>query len=264
VDTGHTTAHLTMVTDSRLTKLERAFGRTHAQAVWDAGLAAIAQVDEIIREHEIECAFEWVPGYLHAPGGKASRDQIDEFRTDAGLATDLGFDAVFVEDVPSVGGPGIRFDNQARFHPRRYLAGLAQAARENGAHIFEHSEVDEFTDKPLGLKANGHTVRARDIVLATHNPLVGVSGMVSATAFQTKLALYTSYVVAGRCLETPFPMHSSGIPEIRTSICGWTVVATTTWSSSVARITRRVSPPIPVRAMSGSRPRSRRRFRRSI
>ena len=205
VDTGHTTAHLTMVTDSRLTKLERAFGRTHAQAVWDAGLAAIAQVDEVIREYEIDCAFEWVPGYLHAPGGKASRDQIDEFRTDAGLATDLGFDAVFVEDVPSVGGPGIRFDNQARFHPRRYLAGLAQAARENGAHIFEHSEVDEFTDKPLGLKANGHTVRARDIVLATHNPLVGVSGMVSATAFQTKLALYTSYVVAGRVPRDTIP-----------------------------------------------------------
>jgi Rieske Fe-S protein len=37
-----------------------------------------------------------------------------------------------------------------------------------------------------------------DIILATHNPLVGVSGLLSATAFQTKLALYTSYVIAGR------------------------------------------------------------------
>ena len=36
------------------------------------------------------------------------------------------------------------------------------------------------------------------VVLATHNPLMGVSGLFSAALFQTKLALYTSYVVAGR------------------------------------------------------------------
>ena len=38
-DTGHTSAHLTMVTDTRLSDLVKGFGRTHAQAVWDAGLA---------------------------------------------------------------------------------------------------------------------------------------------------------------------------------------------------------------------------------
>ena len=41
-DTGHTSAHLTMVTDDRLAELVKRFGRNHAQAVWDAGLAAIA------------------------------------------------------------------------------------------------------------------------------------------------------------------------------------------------------------------------------
>ena len=46
-DTGHTTAHLTMVTDARLTALAKRFGHDHAQAVWDAGLAAIATIDEV-------------------------------------------------------------------------------------------------------------------------------------------------------------------------------------------------------------------------
>jgi len=41
-------------------------------------------------------------------------------------------------------------------------------------------------------------VSCGDIVLATHNPLVGIASMASASVFQTKLALYTSYVVAGR------------------------------------------------------------------
>ena len=44
-DTGHTSAHLTMVTDARLSDLVNRFGRTHAQAVWDAGLAACRKTD---------------------------------------------------------------------------------------------------------------------------------------------------------------------------------------------------------------------------
>jgi Rieske Fe-S protein len=48
------------------------------------------------------------------------------------------------------------------------------------------------------VKVAGHTVRCEDIVIATHNPLVGLSGLAGATLFQTKLALYTSYVIAGR------------------------------------------------------------------
>ena len=198
IDTGHTTAHVTMVTDSRLSELSRKFGKTHAQAVWDAGLAAIAEIETIVREHEIECDFEWVSGYLHAPGGRADSGQAKSFQEEAGLATEMGFDAEAVGDVPFIGGPGVQFDNQARFHPRKYLAGVAAAIRENGGEIFEHTEAEEFRDEPRGVKANGHWVHAGEIVIATHNPLVGVTGMTSATVFQTKLALYTSYAVAGR------------------------------------------------------------------
>jgi glycine/D-amino acid oxidase-like deaminating enzyme/nitrite reductase/ring-hydroxylating ferredoxin subunit len=198
IDTGHTTAHLTMVTDMRMKELVDAFGRPHAQAVWDAGLAALAQIDTVVREHDIECGFEWVTGYLHAPDGDPTREGGSSFQDDAALASELGFDAAFVEDVPYVGGPGIRFEDQARFHPRKYLAGLAKAAVERGARIFEESEAGEFGDDPRGVKVNGYRVRARDMVIATHNPLAGLESLTSATAFQTKLALYTSYVVAGR------------------------------------------------------------------
>jgi glycine/D-amino acid oxidase-like deaminating enzyme/nitrite reductase/ring-hydroxylating ferredoxin subunit len=198
IDTGHTTAHLTMVTDTRLSELSRKFGPTHAQAVWDAGLAAIAEIDTIVREHGIACEFEWVGGYLHAPGGRADRHQMETLQREAELAAEMGFDAEVVEDVPFIGGPGVHVDNQARFHPRKYLAGVAAAIRENGGQIFEHTEAEEFRDEPRGVKANGHWIQAGEIVIATHNPLVGVAGMTSATVFQTKLALYTSYAIAGR------------------------------------------------------------------
>ena len=72
-DTGHTSAHLTMVTDARLSALVKGLGRTHAQAVWDAGLAAIATIDDIVREHDIDARFDWVDGYLHARSTATTR-----------------------------------------------------------------------------------------------------------------------------------------------------------------------------------------------
>jgi glycine/D-amino acid oxidase-like deaminating enzyme/nitrite reductase/ring-hydroxylating ferredoxin subunit len=197
IDTGHTTAHLTMVTDARLTDLVKDVGRDHAQAVWDAGLAAIAQIDSNVREHEIDCAFAWVDGFLHEPV-RGSGDGAKDLQEDAALAADLGFDAAFIDDTPLRGGPGIRFDNQARFHPRKYLAGLAKAIVDGGSRIYEHSNAGEFGDDPVCVKANGHTLKCDDIFIATHNPLVGNSSLIGATLLQTKLALYTSYVVAGR------------------------------------------------------------------
>src|SRR3954464_2815322 len=41
IDTGHTTAHLTAVTDLRLQEMVRSFGREATRKVWEAGMAAI-------------------------------------------------------------------------------------------------------------------------------------------------------------------------------------------------------------------------------
>jgi glycine/D-amino acid oxidase-like deaminating enzyme/nitrite reductase/ring-hydroxylating ferredoxin subunit len=197
-DTGHTSAHLTMVTDARMTELAKRFGRNHAQAVWDAGLAAIATIDEVVREHAIDAGFEWIDGYLHAPLNDETSQEPERLQEDATLARDLGFDAEYVETVPLVNRPGIRFPDQARIHPRSYLAGVAKAFVALGGRIYEHSAADEFCDDPRAMKVAGYTVRCEDVVIATHNPLAGLAGLAGATLFQTKLALYTSYVIAGR------------------------------------------------------------------
>jgi glycine/D-amino acid oxidase-like deaminating enzyme/nitrite reductase/ring-hydroxylating ferredoxin subunit len=205
VDTAHTTAHLTMVLDTRLTELVKTFGRDHAQAAWDAGLAATAQIDDIIRTEAIDCDFAWVPGYLHAPAEGWSGEDEHGLREEAALAADLGFDATLVDGVAIAGSPGIRFEDQARFHPRKYLAALARRIAERGGQIYEHSNAEKFLEDPLRIRANGHTITCDDIVIATHTPLVGIANLASATLFQTKLSLYTSYVVAGRVARGSVP-----------------------------------------------------------
>lgn len=195
-DTGHTSAHLTMVTDNSLTTLVDDLGETHARAVWEAGLTAIDRISAIVAQEEIECSFARVPGYVHA--ATLANTERSRLEKEAATAQGLGFDAAFVDEVPLVGGPGVRFDRQARFHPRKYLAGMVRAAVELGVRIYEKSDAREFSDSPLSVGANGHRITCDHIVMATHNPLTGNDSATGATLFQTKLALYTSYVVAGR------------------------------------------------------------------
>jgi len=197
-DTGHTTAHLTYVTDSRLHNLVKNFGEDGAKAFWKAGAAAIDQICAIVRENDIACDFKWVPGYLHVAFKNPAENERELLQRDATIAAALGFDAEFVEAVPYANRPGVCFGNQAKFHPRKYLAALLGQIEGDGSHVFENSEVTEFDDEPLSLKVGAHRVHCSYMMIATHTPLMGNTSATSATLFQTKLALYTSYVLGAR------------------------------------------------------------------
>ncbi len=199
VDSGATTAHLTCVTDTRLSELVSSFGRDHAQAVWDAGLAAIAVIDDIVRTERIDCHFAWVPGYLHAPmQGETTDRDIEDLRKEADVAADLGFDAFFVERAPFVNQPAVEFTGQARFHPRLYLKGLIGAIERAGGRIHEDSPVEDIEDDPLVVVTPDGRVTCEHVIIATHNPVPGKAGFLRTTLLQTKLALYSSYAVAGQ------------------------------------------------------------------
>jgi Rieske Fe-S protein len=110
--------------------------------------------------------------------------------------------------VPFFHLAGVKFAHQAIFHPRKYLAALVQQIPGKGSHVFENSGASEVQEKPLAVKVGDTTVRCRDIVMATHNPLVGTANLLGATLFQSKLALYTSYVLGARLRPEKIPEAS--------------------------------------------------------
>jgi glycine/D-amino acid oxidase-like deaminating enzyme/nitrite reductase/ring-hydroxylating ferredoxin subunit len=200
-DTAYTTAHLTCVTDLRMSDLVKNFGKDHAQAAWDAGLAAIAQIAECVDAERISCGFAWVPAYLHAPLGLPPDEldtEVERLKADAEAASDLGFDCRYMHSAPFIERPAVEFPGQARFHPLRYLNGLATTIDGDGSAIFAGTNVDEVEENPLAVVAGDYRVRCDHVVVATHNPIVGKAGLVRATLLQTKLALYSTYAVAGR------------------------------------------------------------------
>ena len=204
--TGMTSAHLTHITDTPLSELASRFGRDHAQAAWDAGRAAIERIHETIHAEDIACEFSRVPAYLHVPtDAQDPKEQVKQLESEVRLANELGFDAQLESSVPFLKSAGIQFPNQARFRPLEYLNGLVGYLAKVGVRLHENCEVSELTESPLGVKANGRTISCDYVVIATHVPLLGVAGIVGAAMFQTKLSLYTSYVVAARVAKGRVP-----------------------------------------------------------
>ncbi|PYK70563.1 MAG: FAD-dependent oxidoreductase [Verrucomicrobia bacterium] len=204
MDTGHTTAHLTYVTDTSLDTLEKNFGANHAEAVWDAGAAAIDEVEAIVAREAIDCEFNRLPGYLHTPvEGPSKAEKLKEI---AQLAQRLGFDATFLESIPLFGVSGVRFANQAKFHPRKYLAKLIDLTSQGGLQVFEKTAAAEFDAEKRRVKANGHWIAFDRVAILTNNPLVGLASMTAATLFQTKLSLYSSYVLGARVPSGSLPV----------------------------------------------------------
>lgn len=204
IDTGHTTAHLTLVTDELVTDLVKNFGRDTAAAVWHAGRVAIDAIEAHIAMEDIACEFRRVPGFLHEAwnGSGLSRDEL---REQARAAAELGFGASYAPAIRPFGFAGVEFPQQALFHPRKYLAGLVRAVEGDGSYVFEHSAVDEVTDEPLTVKAGGHRVSCSHVVLATHTPRLGKASAVGTALLQSKLAPYTTYALGGRLLAGRVP-----------------------------------------------------------
>jgi glycine/D-amino acid oxidase-like deaminating enzyme len=94
-DTGHTTAHLTSVTDLRPSDLVNRFGQEGAQSVWRAGEFAIQSINEFLTAEGIRCDFAWIPGFLHASLTEPSRDEVHSLQADAKAVADFGGSATF-------------------------------------------------------------------------------------------------------------------------------------------------------------------------
>ncbi len=204
VDTGLTTAHLTAMTDLRLSTLVKRFGKVAAAAVWSAGETSVDLIEHHVLELGIDCDFRRVPGYLQS-SIDGTKDESRNLKREAELAREIGANTCFVEETPYFCKPAIRVANQAKFHPFKYLAALAESAVRSGCAIFEQSEVTEVRDDPLTVVANEHELQCDDLVIATHVPLMGKSGTLSSALFQAKLFPFTSYVIGAKLPHNLLP-----------------------------------------------------------
>ena len=191
--TGNTSGHLTTMPDRRYSTLLQTFGEKAAKGVRRSMQAALDLVESLATEGD---RFSRLPGYLYTE----AEEDVASLEGELEAAQRVGLEATFVRDVPlpfATRG-GVRVENQAQFQPLAYIQRLAQALFTDGSQVFEHSPVVELTDgEPCEVRTLDGTVRAKDVVLATHLPL-GVN------VLQTEAAPYRSYVMGVTLREEPF------------------------------------------------------------
>lgn len=85
------------------------------------------------------------------------------------------------------------------------MRGVLPAIQRAGGMIFEDTAFEKVADDGVTVHAGGHTIRCRYLVIATHNPLMGKQGALTATLFQTRLSLYTSYVLGAHVPQGTVP-----------------------------------------------------------
>ena len=190
-ETSRTTAHLSNALDDRIYRVEDWHGEEKARLAVEAHTRAIDEIERIVEEENIDCDFLRLNGYLiEAENGE------DDLQKELEAAHRAGFAGVeFVEGAPIKDfdtGKCLRFPNQGQFHILKYLAGLAKAIEAGGGKLFSGTRVVEWKgeDAPEVKTANGQTIRARSIVLATNYPIM--------SKMFAKLPAYRTYAIGVR------------------------------------------------------------------
>src|SRR5687768_1945657 len=132
--TARTTAHLATELDDFYSELIRVRGEDEARLHYDSQVAAVNRIEAICRDEGIDADFTRLDGFLFAAEEAHRKDLEEEY--DA--CQTLGVEAEWAERAPVPGidtGAALRFPNQGRFHPTKYLAGLARAIEANGGRF---------------------------------------------------------------------------------------------------------------------------------
>lgn len=209
-ETGRTTAHLSDALDDRYVRLERLHGVDGARLAAHSHRCAIDLVERISTEEGIDCDFAWVDGYLFPPdeegdseSAQAELDEELEAARRAGAPVERASDVAY---TPFTGHRALRFSRQARFHPLRYLAGLAAAIEEHGGRIHTGTHVTSVSGSEAGSGAPvrveteaGGTVLASACLVATNSPIS------ERVVTHTKQAAYRTFAIAARVPKGSVP-----------------------------------------------------------
>ena len=186
---GNTTAKITSQHGLKYAHLKKHFG-SKASLYAESNQWAIEEYRRIIDQEGIQCDFYSAPAYVYA----RSEENISKIKEEAEVAKELGLPAVFmnsVDGMPFDIKGAIRFDDQAYFHPRKYLLRLAQIIHDRGGYIFENSRVIEVGEgKPYKIKTDQGQITADKVIIATNFPIFD-KGM-----FFARLAQIRSYALA--------------------------------------------------------------------
>jgi glycine/D-amino acid oxidase-like deaminating enzyme/nitrite reductase/ring-hydroxylating ferredoxin subunit len=197
--TGHTTAKITTQHHLIYHKLINAFGLEKAKQYADANEFALEFIDKNIRQNNIHCDFRRLSAYMYTNDDAF----IEKIQNETDAALKLGLKAKYLQatPLPFSTKAALSFENQAEFHPRKYLLPIAEKIPGDGSYIFENTivvAVEEGNPCVL-LTDKGNKITCGVLIIASHFPCYDGLGL-----YFTKLRPDRSYVI-GATIKEKFP-----------------------------------------------------------
>ncbi len=211
--TAYTTAKVASSHGVHYKPVTSSFGEDGARAYAQAQEAALERMAGFVDELGIDCDWRRKPSFIYSIDQKERERMEQEYEA----CKQAGLPVTLVTEAPELPFPivaAVRYDNQAEFHPRKYLLGLAREIPGDGSYIFERSRVVSAGDGETGRVTTdeGYTVTAGDVIVATHFPFMD-RGLYFARQHPERSYALGVWVngghdVSGMYLSTESPAHT--------------------------------------------------------
>ena len=173
--TARTTAHLASASDDGFDELIRLRGIGNASAWRESQQAAIDRTETLQQKLKIDCDFQRVDGYLFA----ARKEDAEWLEREYEAAQRVGLPVFKQTGVPLAGHdatPALRYPDQARVHPLKYLHGLARAIVDAGGRFYADATVIEVAeDDDDGMAFIGRDPGSERVFVATGDSGQGIT-----------------------------------------------------------------------------------------
>ena len=163
----------------------------YAKKYLEANEKAIKNIKRIVDEEQIDCDFEIKPAYVFAQ----KEDEVLDIEKEVNAVNKLGKKAEYVNKIkyfPIQIKGAIKFENQAQFHPRKYMLGLCKSILTQNK-IYENTtalEVERSGNNYI-IHTDKGDIETEKIVIATHYPILNMPGFYFLKMYQE-----TSYLIA--------------------------------------------------------------------
>lgn len=176
--TKDTTAKITSQHRLIYGKIMEEFDLERAKMYYDANERALEKYRQLCVD--IDCDYEEMDSYVY------SVHDPHKLLLELEAMDKIGHPSELVEHIPlpieTIGA--VRFKNQAQFHPLKFIAAIGK-----DLCILEHTKVIELA--PHMAKTNHGTIRADQMIIATHYPMLNKHGSYFLKMYQSR-----SYVIA--------------------------------------------------------------------
>jgi len=186
--TGGTTAHLNTILDTPYPTIVRNFGQEKAGLVARIVEEAIELVRSNCKKYDIDAELEEQTAYLFSQ----TNDQTKELEEIRKVSSEVGIRLEYTASIPVPLDMqmALAVYGQAKFHPTRYVLGLARAFQEMGGRIIEQCRVTNAdNDDIITVHTDNGDIHCSYLIYATHIP-PGVN------ILDTRCAPYRSYAMA--------------------------------------------------------------------